>query len=133
MDPDIPFTLGAVTYLVHDYDEALKWFTRKLGFTLQEDSDLGGGKRWLRIAAPGGSSLLLAKASTDEQRAAIGKAAAGRVAFFLYTDDFANTSAAMKYNGVKFREEPRDESYGIVAVFEDLYGNLWDLIELKST
>jgi catechol 2,3-dioxygenase-like lactoylglutathione lyase family enzyme len=125
-------TLGAVTYLVRDYDEALRWFVDKLGFIIQEDNDLGGGKRWLRIAAPGGSSLLLAKAANDEQRDAIGKAAGGRVAFFLYTEDFVSSAAAMKRNGVKFREDPRHESYGTVAVFEDLYGNAWDLIELAS-
>jgi catechol 2,3-dioxygenase-like lactoylglutathione lyase family enzyme len=125
-------TLGAVTYLVRDYDEALRWFVDKLGFIIQEDSDLGGGKRWLRIAAPGGSSLLLAKAANEEQRAAIGKAAGGRVAFFLYTEDFESSAADMKSKGVKFREVPRHEPYGTVAVFEDLYGNAWDLIELAS-
>jgi catechol 2,3-dioxygenase-like lactoylglutathione lyase family enzyme len=126
------YTLGAVTYLVRDYEEAKRWFADKLGFILQEDTDLGGGKRWLRMAAPGGSSLLLAKAANDEQRAAIGKAAGGRVAFFLYTDDFDGSAATMKRNGVKFSEAPRHESFGTVAVFEDLYGNKWDLIELTS-
>jgi catechol 2,3-dioxygenase-like lactoylglutathione lyase family enzyme len=125
-------TLGAITYLVRDYDEAKSWFTEKLGFMIQEDTDLGGGKRWLRIAAEGGSSLLLAKAANEEQRAAIGKAAGGRVAFFLYTEDFESSAASMKNNGVKFREAPRHEPYGTVAVFEDLYGNAWDLIELDS-
>jgi catechol 2,3-dioxygenase-like lactoylglutathione lyase family enzyme len=126
-------TLGAVTYLVKDYDEARHWFEDRLGFFTQEDVDLGGGKRWLRIAAAGGSSLLLAKAGNDEQRNAVGKAAANRVAFFLYTEDFDATASSMKRRGVKFREEPRYESYGTVAVFEDLYGNAWDLIELTSS
>jgi catechol 2,3-dioxygenase-like lactoylglutathione lyase family enzyme len=125
-------TLGAITYLARDYDEALRWFVDKLGFIMQEDTDLGSGKRWLRIAAPGGSSLLLAKAANEEQRAAIGKAAGGRVAFFMYTEDFESSAAAMKRNGIKFREDPRHEPYGTVAVFEDLYGNAWDLIELVS-
>jgi catechol 2,3-dioxygenase-like lactoylglutathione lyase family enzyme len=125
-------TLGAVTYLVRDYNEARHWFEDCLGFFTQEDVDLGGGKRWLRIATAGGSSLLLAKADNEAQRNAIGKAAANRVAFFLYTEDFNATASSMKSLGVKFREEPRNESYGTVAVFEDLYGNAWDLIELTS-
>jgi catechol 2,3-dioxygenase-like lactoylglutathione lyase family enzyme len=125
-------TLGAVTYLVRDYDQAKNWFTEKLGFMLQEDTDLGGGKRWLRIAAEGGSSLVLAKAANEEQSAAIGKAAGGRVAFFLYTEDFESSAATMKKHGIKFREDARREPYGTVAVFEDLYGNPWDLIELYS-
>ena len=126
------FTLGAVTYLVRDYDEARDWFCQKLGFVVQEDADRGGGKRWVRIAAPGGSSLLLARADGDQQRAGIGQAAAGRVAFFLYTDDFSGSAAILQRNGVRFLETPRTEPYGIVAVFEDLYGNRWDLIELKT-
>jgi catechol 2,3-dioxygenase-like lactoylglutathione lyase family enzyme len=125
-------TLGAVTYLVRDYDEAIAWFRTCLGFVLQEDVDLGSGKRWVRIAAAGGSSLLLAKPATSDQQAQVGKAAAGRVAFFLYTDDFAATRKTMIQNGVHFREEPRSESYGTVTVFEDLYGNAWDLIQLPS-
>jgi catechol 2,3-dioxygenase-like lactoylglutathione lyase family enzyme len=124
--------MAAVTFLVRDYDEAIAWFTRCLDFALLEDTDLGGGKRWVKVAASdGGSSLLLAKAANEEQRAAVGKAAGGRVAFFLHCDDFAMTHARMFAAGVKFREAPRHESYGTVAVFEDLYGNGWDLIQPK--
>lgn len=122
--------LSAVTYLVRDYDEAIAWFVGVLGFVLIEDVALGDFKRWVLVAAPdGGSRLLLARADGPEQEAAIGKAAGGRVAFFLYTDDFTRDHAAMLAKGVSFRETPRHESYGTVAVFEDLYGNGWDLIE----
>lgn len=124
--------LGAVTYLVRDYDESIAWFKECLGFLLVEDVCLGGDKRWVLVEArQGGSRMLLAKADGPEQEAAIGKAAGGRVAFFLYTDDFVRDHAAMVERGVIFREEPRYEPYGTVAVFEDLYGNGWDLIEPK--
>ena len=124
--------LGAVSYLVRDYDEAISWFAGCLGFALIEDVRLNDSKRWVMVEATGGGSrLLLAKADGPEQEAAIGRAAGGRVAFFLYTDDFALDHAAMLTKGVKFRESPRDEAYGRVAVFEDLYGNGWDLIERK--
>lgn len=125
-------TLSAVTYLVRDYDEAISWFTDRLEFEVLEDADLGGGKRWVKVAAPdGGSALLLAKADGAEQREAIGRAAGGRVAFFLYTNDFARRHGRMLTKGVHFRETPRHEAYGTVAVFEDLYGNGWDLIQPK--
>jgi catechol 2,3-dioxygenase-like lactoylglutathione lyase family enzyme len=124
--------LAAVTFLVRDYDEAIAWFAGCLGFRVVEDTPLGGRKRWVLIeAANGGSQLLLAMADGQEQTAAIGKAAGGRVAFFLHTDNFARDHAAMLAQGVKFREVPRHEAYGIVAVFEDLYGNGWDLIERR--
>ena len=124
--------LAAVTYIVRDYDEAISWFTECLGFALVEDLALGGDKRWVLVEAmDGGSRLLLAKADGPEQEAAIGKAAGGLVAFFLYTDDFPRDHAAMEAKGVRFRESPRNEAYGTVAVFEDLYGNGWDLIEPK--
>jgi catechol 2,3-dioxygenase-like lactoylglutathione lyase family enzyme len=124
--------LAAVTFLVRDYDEAISWFTGCLGFALIEDVALGEGKRWVLVEAKdGGSRLLLAKADGPEQEAAIGKAAGGRVAFFLYTDDFARDHAVMLAKGVKFREAPRYEAYGTVAVFEDIYGSGWDLIEPK--
>ena len=124
--------LAAVTYIVRDYDEAISWFTECLGFALVEDLALRGDKRWVLVEAmDGGSRLLLAKADGPEQEAAIGKTAGGRVAFFLYTDDFARDHAAMEAKGVRFRESPRNEAYGTVAVFEDLYGNGWDLIEPK--
>jgi catechol 2,3-dioxygenase-like lactoylglutathione lyase family enzyme len=125
--------LGAVTFLVRDYDEAIGWFTEKLGFELVTDTPLEGGKRWVLLAPKGSreTRLLLAKADGPEQVAAIGKAVGGRVAFFLYTDDFARDHAAMLAAGVGFREAPRHEAYGTVAAFDDLYGNGWDLIEAK--
>jgi catechol 2,3-dioxygenase-like lactoylglutathione lyase family enzyme len=123
-------SLTAVTYVVRDYDEAIAWFTQALGFTLLEDAALSPSKRWVKVAAGQGStSLLLAKAEGAEQEAAVGKAAGGRVAYFLYTDDFAESQARMTKRGVRFLETPRKEIYGQVAVFEDLYGNRWDLIE----
>lgn len=125
--------LKAVTYVVRDYDEAIAWFTDKLGFRLMEDVSMGDGKRWVRVAASAeGVGLILAKAQGPEQIAAIGKPAGGRVAFFLHCDDFAATAARMKAAGIVFREEPRHEPYGTVAVFEDLYGNGWDLIEPRE-
>jgi catechol 2,3-dioxygenase-like lactoylglutathione lyase family enzyme len=122
--------IGAVTFLVRDYDEAIAWFRDALGFELVEDTPLGGGKRWVLVApGEGATPLLLAQAATAEQRARIGDQTGGRVAFFLHTDDFARAHARMTAAGVVFREEPRHEPYGTVAVFEDLCGNLWDLIE----
>lgn len=125
--------IASVALLVRDYDEAIAYYTQNLGFTLLEDTALGDSKRWVRVAPPGASetSLLLAKASTDEQARHIGKHAGGRVGFFLHTDDFRRDHAAMSARGVKFVESPREEAYGTVAVFEDLYGNRWDLLELK--
>lgn len=125
----MPLTLSAVTYLVNDYGEAIHWFTQALGFQLLEDTDMGGGKRWVRVAASDkGTSFVLGKAADSAQQQAITNAAGGRVAFFLHTDDFAKTHQRMTRAGIKFREQPRHESYGTVAVFEDLYGNGWDLI-----
>ena len=126
--------LSAVSYLVKDYDEAIAWFTTVLEFELAEDIHLGVGKRWVVMAAQGGAEtrLLLAKAEGAEQIAAIGKAAGGRVAFFLHVKDFNHNHAKLLAAGVKFKETPRHEPYGTVAVFEDLYGNLWDLIEPKE-
>jgi catechol 2,3-dioxygenase-like lactoylglutathione lyase family enzyme len=124
--------LAAVTYLVRDYDEAIAWFTSTLKFELIEDTKLDEAKRWVKVAAPMGQTcLLLAKAQGERQIAAIGNAAGGRVAYFLYTQDFSASHKAMTAAGVKFREEPRTMPYGTVAVFEDLYGNGWDLIEPK--
>ena len=126
--------LAHVTYLVRDYGEAIDWFTRCLGFVLIENADLGQGKRWALVGAKdGGSRLLLARAEGARQQAANGQAAGGRVAYFLQTDDFARDHAAMLANGVAFREMPRHEAYGTVAVFDDLYGNGWDLIEPLRT
>jgi catechol 2,3-dioxygenase-like lactoylglutathione lyase family enzyme len=121
--------LASITYVVRDYDGAITWFVDVLGFALVEDTSLGEGKRWVRVAAPdGGSALVLGKADGPEQQHAVSHAAGGRVGFFLHVDDFATTHATLLARGVKFRETPRQESYGNVAVFEDLYGNGWDLI-----
>jgi len=120
-----------VTLVVRDYDEALAFYTRKLGFECLEDADLGGGKRWVRVRPAGstGATLLLARAADDRQHASVGNQTGGRVAFFLETDDFRRDHAALVANGVVFTGPPRQEAYGMVAVFEDLYGNRFDLIE----
>ena len=122
--------IATLALLVRDYDEAIAWFTRCLGFELAEDIDMGGGKRWVVMRPPGsaGAALLLAKA-IGEQANAIGRQAGGRVFLFLETDDFDSAYQRMTREGVTFREAPRVESYGKVVVFEDLYGNAWDLIE----
>ena len=126
--------LGAVSLLVRDYNEAIAFYVGKLGFALNEDTDMGGGKRWVRVTPKGGeTSLLLAKATTDAQLVRVGDQAGGRVWLFLETDDFARDHAAWAAAGVTFREAPRNEPYGVVAVFEDLYGNAWDLIEPVRT
>jgi catechol 2,3-dioxygenase-like lactoylglutathione lyase family enzyme len=123
-------TIATVSYLVRDYDEAIRWFTGALGFRLLDDTAMGEGKRWVRMAPKaGGVALLLAKADGPEQQAAIGRQAGGRVFLFLETDDFARDHAAFTAAGVRFREAPRHEPYGTVAVFEDLYGQPWDLIQ----
>ncbi|MBB3235592.1 VOC family protein [Phyllobacterium endophyticum] len=124
--------IGMITLVVHDYDEAIRWYTNVLGFTLAADTPLSGTKRWVVIAPEGGgASLLLAKADGDMQKASIGNQTGGRVSLFLYTNDFAEDHARMIGAGVQFLEEPRHEPYGSVAVFEDLYGNKWDLLQLK--
>jgi catechol 2,3-dioxygenase-like lactoylglutathione lyase family enzyme len=124
--------LGLVTIVVRDYDDAKAFYLEKLGFSLIEDTSLGGGKRWLVVSpGPSGARILLAKAKNAAERLAIGNQTGGRVAMFLETDDFGQTHAAMIARGVTFRGEPRHESYGTVAVFEDIYGNLFDLIEMK--
>jgi catechol 2,3-dioxygenase-like lactoylglutathione lyase family enzyme len=125
--------IATVTLVVADYDEAIAWYVGKLGFALSDDIDLGDSKRWVTVtpAAGQGPRLLLAEASDDLQKSRIGDQTGGRVAFFLETDDFARDHAAMLENGIDFRETPRHEPYGTVAVFADLYGNLWDLIEPK--
>ena len=123
-------TLSAVTFVGRDYDEAIAWFTSVLGFELLEDTRQSETKRWVRVApTKRGSALLLACAATPAQVASIGHQTGGRVAFFLDTDDFARDHAAFTARGVPFVEPPRQESYGTVAVFTDLYGNRWDLIE----
>jgi catechol 2,3-dioxygenase-like lactoylglutathione lyase family enzyme len=135
----MPQTLGYVALLVHDYDEALAYFTEKLGFHVVEDSPSkdrnGQPKRWVLIAPPGSSEtrLLLAKASTTEEISRVGNQTGGRVFLFLHTDDFWRDYPSMVARGVKFVRDPRVESYGTVAVFEDLYGNGWDLLQLTSS
>jgi catechol 2,3-dioxygenase-like lactoylglutathione lyase family enzyme len=126
-----PQSITQITFLVREYAEAISFFTQKLGFTLLEDADLGAGKRWVvvRPANTSGANLLLARAATPEQAAAIGNQAGGRVFLFLHTDNFERDHAAMIARGVRFLELPRMEPYGTVAVFEDLYGNKWDLLE----
>ena len=125
--------LGAVTLLVRDYDEAIRFFVDAVGFALAEDVDLGEGKRWVVVRPAGGAAgLLLAVADGPAQQARVGDQTGGRVGFFLHTDDFARDHARMTAAGVQFREQPRHEPYGTVAVFEDLYGNAWDLIEHVS-
>ena len=122
--------IGAVALVVRDYDEALAWYTARLGFVVTTDTPLGKGKRWVTIAPPGGQTpLLLAQASTPEQAAQNGCQAGGRVFLFLHTDDFWRDHAAYVAAGVTFLEEPRREAYGMVAVFTDLYGNRWDLLQ----
>jgi dienelactone hydrolase/predicted enzyme related to lactoylglutathione lyase len=120
--------LVQATIVVREYDQAIAFYTKTLGFALVEDTALGGGKRWVRVRARG-TTLLLARAADEEQAKAIGRQSGGRVAFFIETDDFARDHAALVARGVRFVREPRDESYGRVAVFEDLYGNRFDLIQ----
>lgn len=122
--------IASIAVLVQDYDEAIAFYRNRLGFALVADTDLGGGKRWVLVAPPGGGArLLLAKADGPEQVARVGDQTGGRVGFFLETDDFERDFAALSARGVRFLEAPRHEAYGSVAVFEDLYGNKWDLIE----
>jgi len=125
-------SIATVTVVVADYDEAVAWYTNKLRFGLVSDIDLGGGKRWVVVGPERGARLLLARAADSEQHSRIGDQAGGRVFLFLETDDFWRDHAAMTARGVEFRETPRIEAYGTVAVFADLYGNLWDLIEPKA-
>lgn len=128
-------TVSALTLVVHDYDEAIGWFRDRLDFVLLEDTDLGGDKRWVLMAAgsqAGAMRLLLARAVTETQIKAIGNQAGGRVFLFMETDDFAADHARFKARGVAFAEEPRTEPYGRVAVFRDLCGNRWDLVERQQ-
>jgi catechol 2,3-dioxygenase-like lactoylglutathione lyase family enzyme len=124
--------IGMVTLVVRDYDEAIAWYTGVLGFSLVSDTPLSPRKRWVVVAPEkDGAKILLAQADDDAQMASIGNQTGGRVALFLHTDNFTADHAAMMKSGVHFLEEPRHEAYGSVAVFEDLYGNTWDLLELK--
>jgi catechol 2,3-dioxygenase-like lactoylglutathione lyase family enzyme len=132
-------TLGYVALVVRDYDEAIAFFTQKLGFELVEDSVAtdrqGQEKRWVLVAPPHshGTKLLLARASAPQEETCIGNQTGGRVFLFLHSDDFWRDYRAMTASGVRFCEMPREETYGTVVVFEDLYGNKWDLLQLKRT
>jgi catechol 2,3-dioxygenase-like lactoylglutathione lyase family enzyme len=123
--------LAHVTLLVKNYDEAIAFYTNVLGFALVSDLDMGGGKRWVVVAPPGpaGCSLLLAEAKTEQEKLGVGNQGAGRVWLFLHTDDFWRDYPVLQGRGLTFLEVPRSEVYGHVAVFEDLYGNKWDLLE----
>jgi catechol 2,3-dioxygenase-like lactoylglutathione lyase family enzyme len=132
---DVKQSIVHVAIVVRDYDEAIEFYTKTLGFTLLEDTyQPAQDKRWVVVAPPGshGTSLLLARASTPEQTPFVGNQTGGRVFLFLNTDDFQRDYATLVARGVVFVREPKTESYGTVAVFKDLYGNLWDLLELKD-
>ncbi|MGK5629454.1 VOC family protein [Streptomyces sp. URMC 123] len=126
--------LGLVTLVVRDYDEAIDYYVNALGFELVEDTLLSDGKRWVVVSPPGAreTALLLARAARPEQVERVGDQTGGRVALFLHTDDFERDHARMVAAGVVFEEPPREESYGTVAVFRDLYGNRWDLLSLRN-
>lgn len=127
-------SIGQVAILVQDYDAAIDFYVNRLGFTLVEDTPIEAhGKRWVVVAPPGSieSRLLLARAVGEEQSSRIGNQTGGRVFLFLYTDDFWRDFAAYRSKGVVFIRPPREETYGTVAVFQDLYGNLWDLLQRK--
>jgi catechol 2,3-dioxygenase-like lactoylglutathione lyase family enzyme len=132
-------TIGYITLVVRDYDEAIAYFTQTLGFSLIEDSPSkdrqGRNKRWVLISPPGstGTQILLAKASSEEEETRIGNQTGSRVFLFLQTDNFRRDYNAMRAKGVKFTREPKEEQYGTVAVFEDLYGNKWDLLQTKES
>lgn len=127
----MPQRIAALALVVNDYDEAIAYYTTKLGFTVVEDTPMSKGKRWVLIAPPGDSvaKLLLARAANQDQVARVGNQTGGRVFLFLHTDDFWRDYRQYQANGVVFVEEPREESYGTVAVFADLYGNRWDLVQ----
>jgi catechol 2,3-dioxygenase-like lactoylglutathione lyase family enzyme len=127
-------SITSLTLLVRDYDEAITFFTEALRFELVEDTPLGDGKRWVRVAPPGsnGAALLLARAATPEQLAQVGDQTGGRVFLFLETSDFWEDYSHMQSRGVRFAEQPRQEPYGWVVVFFDLYGNKWDLVQPKD-
>ena len=126
--------IAHVALVVNDYDEAIKFYTEKLDFTLIEDTVLSETKRWVLVKPKNsdGCALLLAKAATEEQKSRVGNQTGGRVFLFLFTDDFWRDYSKMLADGIKFIREPAEEEYGIVTVFEDLYGNLWDFIQPKK-
>jgi catechol 2,3-dioxygenase-like lactoylglutathione lyase family enzyme len=127
--------VAGVALVVRDYDEAVAFYTSVLGFNLIEDTALSAGKRWVVVAPPGsdGATILLARAATPEQESRIGNQTGGRVCLFLHTDDFWRDYGALRSRGVNFVEDPRHETFGTVAVFVDLYGNKWDLVERTAT
>jgi catechol 2,3-dioxygenase-like lactoylglutathione lyase family enzyme len=126
--------IAAVTLLVRDYDEAIAFFTQALRFEQVEDTPLGAGKRWVVVAPQGSQTrLLLAKASTPEQERHIGNQTGGRVFLFLHTENFWDDYQHLQSHGVHFTEEPRQEAYGWVVVFQDLYGNKWDLVQPRQS
>jgi len=128
-------SIGYVSLVVRDYDEALSFYVGTLGFSLIEDTNIAAqDKRWVLVAPPGSteSRLLLARAVGEEQSSRIGNQTGGRVFLFLHTDDFWRDFSSYRSKGVVFVREPREESYGTVAVFKDIYGNLWDLLQLRS-
>jgi catechol 2,3-dioxygenase-like lactoylglutathione lyase family enzyme len=129
----MPQRIAQLAVTVRDYDEALGFYVGKLGFEKLEDTDLGGGKRWVRVRPAGatGAGILLAKAVSEKQLASVGNQTGGRVFIFLETDDFWTDYKALVARGVVFVRPPSEESYGTVAVFEDLYGNLFDLVGRK--
>jgi catechol 2,3-dioxygenase-like lactoylglutathione lyase family enzyme len=138
MSFDMQHAAAEVSFLVREYDEAIAFFTQALGYRLVQDTALGESaghaKRWVVVAPPAdgsGANLLLARAATPEQQAMVGRQGAGRVFLFLYTPNFSASYDHMQRQGVRFTEAPRDEPYGRVAVFLDLYGNAWDLIERR--
>ena len=126
-------SIANVTLVVKEYDEAIEFYTQKLGFKLLEDIPLEEDKRWVLVSPKGsnGTALLLAKAASENQQEYIGNQTGGRVFLFLHTDDFWRDYERMKVKGIIFNEPPRQEIYGTVVVFKDLYGNLWDLLEPK--
>jgi catechol 2,3-dioxygenase-like lactoylglutathione lyase family enzyme len=123
--------ISLVTVVVDDYDQAIDFYVRAVGFRLAEDTPLGEGKRWVVLMPPGGreTGVLLARAATARQRDHVGDQTGGRVCLFLSTDDFGRDYERMRAAGVRFAAAPRHEPYGTVAVFQDLYGNRWDLIQ----
>jgi catechol 2,3-dioxygenase-like lactoylglutathione lyase family enzyme len=128
-------SIALVSVVVRDYEEAIAYYTTALGFDLVEDEARERGKRWVVVRPKGGrgASLLLARAASEEQTRSVGNQTGGRVFLFLHTDDFWRDYSAMRSGGVRFTEEPREESYGTVVVFEDLYGNKWDLVQPGSS
>ena len=123
--------ISSVALVVDNYDDAIDFYTNKLKFELVEDTDIGGGKRWVRISPPNsnGTNILLAKANSEQQAKSVGNQTGGRVFLFLQTDDFWRDYNDMMSKGVLFTESPRVEDYGTVVVFEDIYGNKWDLFQ----